>query len=319
MNMGIKEDPTTKMKILSCQELPLVTICLITYNHEKYIKQAVDSILDQQMDFQYELLIADDASTDHTQQILIENYSNIEGVRLILREKNSEGKNGYLTRREARGKYIYTCEGDDYWIGQDGLQTLVNWLEKHEEYAGVCGRRVTLSEKTGFMSITYDKKTNDKDICLDEFLNNEKIFDLCASLYRNFYHDGKYDYRHYLACKRVGDLTTVLYILLHGKVYQLDKIVGVYRTDRLSNAGAYNTTTSPRRMFEEHIELISNLPKLIVEKLDYSKKKGMYADWYIASLPTTYEFIRQFPYLLKRVGVKKTVNCLKKWIKDIKN
>ena len=100
---------------------PMVSICLITYNHEKYIKQAVDSILNQQVEFTYELLIADDASTDRTQQILLENYSDVEYVRLILRKKNSEGRNGYLTFQEAKGKYIYYCEGDDYWIDRKSV------------------------------------------------------------------------------------------------------------------------------------------------------------------------------------------------------
>ena len=162
---------------------PLVSICLITFNHEKYIKQAVDSILEQKMDFPYELLIADDASTDRTRQILQENYSHTKNVRLILRERNSDGKNAYLTFQEAKGKYIYACEGDDYWIGQDGLQVLLDWLISHEQYIGVCGRRITLSEKTGFMQKLYDRESDNKEICLDDFLNNRISYDGCAVLY----------------------------------------------------------------------------------------------------------------------------------------
>ena len=209
----------------------MVSICLITYNHEKYIKQAVDSILNQQVEFTYELLIADDASTDRTQQILLENYSDVEYVRLILRKKNSEGRNGYLTFQEAKGKYIYYCEGDDYWIGIDGLQTLTNYLEGHEEYIAVAGRRITLSEKTGLMTKNYDLNWNNKEITLGDFINNKGIFDFCALLFKNFYQDGKWDYRSYLVSRKVGDLTQVLYVLLHGNVFQMDKIVGVYRAD----------------------------------------------------------------------------------------
>lgn len=298
---------------------PLVSICLITYNHEKYIRQAVDSILNQNMNFSYELLIVDDASTDHTQQILKENYSEIENVKLILWEKNSEGTNGYLVLQEARGKYIYYCEGDDFWIGQDGLQTLVDWLEAHEEYVGVCGRRITLSERTGFMFTSYDKSRDNKGITLDDFLMNRATFDFCTLLYRNFYHDGRCDYRTYLASRRVGDLTSMIYVLLHGKVFQLDKIVGVYRADRIKSAASYNNTTTPRRMFEEHMELISNLPNLIYEKLDYSTKKSVYVGWYTSSFSSTYEYIQQIPYLWKKVGLRMTIEYLKKWILSICN
>ncbi len=301
------------------ETIPLVSICLITYNHEKYIQQAVDSILSQHMDFEYELLIADDASTDQTQHILKENYSNIDNVRLILREKNSEGKNGYLVRCiEAKGKYIYFCEGDDYWIGQDGLQTLVDWLEAHEDYVGVCGRRVTLSEKTGFMSIFYDKKTDNCEIQLDDFLSDKATFDCCALLFRNFYHDGKYDYRHYLASHRVGDLTMMMYILLHGNVFQMDKLVGVYRSDRIKGADSYNNTTTPRRTFEDHIGLIAYLPNLIHKKMDYSKLKKHYAMWYVSSFVSTYELLKQIPYIQGKVGIKIALSCVMERIKAIR-
>ncbi len=300
------------------EDSPLVSICLITYNHEKYIRQSVDSILSQQMNFSYELIIADDASTDGTQQILRENYGQNSKVRLILREKNTEGKNTYLALQEARGKYIYNCEGDDFWIGNDGLSTLVDWLESHEDYVGVCGRRLTQSEKTEALSVTYDKRTDNREISLYDFWENKATFDLCAILYRNFYHDGKWDYRYYVACPRVGDLTIVTYILLHGKIFQLDKVVGVYRTDRIRNAGAYNTITSPREKFEEHLALISNLPDLLSVKLNYSGKRRIYAEWYISSFASTYEFIRQIPYLVRRLGIRITFYYLKKWVDDIR-
>lgn len=297
---------------------PLVSICLITYNHEKYIQQAVDTILERHMDFSYELLIADDASTDQTQQILREKYKNVEYIRLILRKKNSEGKNIYLVFQQAKGKYIYYCEGDDYWIGRDGLQTLVDWLEKHEKYIGVCGRRVTLSEKTGLMSISYDKKTDNCEIQLNDFLNSKATFDCCALLFKNFYQDKKYDYRHYLACRRVGDLTLMTYVLLHGKVFQIDKLVGVYRSDRVKGAGSYNEITTPRRMFEDHIEIIEYLPNLIHEKLDYYKLVKRYAMWYVNSFVSTYELLKQIPYIQSKVGIRMTLGCIKDRIKAIR-
>lgn len=297
---------------------PMVSICLITYNHEKYIKQAVDSILNQQMDFTYEMLIADDASTDRTQQILLENYSDVENVRLILREKNSEGRNGYLTFQEANGKYIYYCEGDDYWIGTDGLQTLTDYLERHEEYIGVAGRRITLSEKTGLMTKTYDLNLNNKKITLDNYINNKWTFDFCALLFRNFYHDGKWDYRYYLASKKVGDLTQVLYVLLHGNVFQLDKIVGVYRADRIPSACAYNVMNTPKMIFEDHIDLILHLNGLIREKLDYSELKKLYTMWYADTFGSTYELLRQITYIQSKVGIKIALSCVMKRIKAIR-
>lgn len=307
-----------KEQNVSLQE-PLVSICLITYNHEKYIKQAVDSILAQHMDFPYEVLIADDASTDNTQKILTENYSDIEHVKLILWSKNNQGKNAYLAIQEAKGKYIYYCEGDDYWIGEDGLQTLVDWLEAHRDYIGVCGRRITLSEKTGIFNVSYDKRTSNQVIQLNDILENEIVFDMCATLHRNFYHDDMCDYRSYLACRTVGDLTNMLYILLHGNVFQLDKLVGVYRADRIKGASSYNSLSSPKKVFEDHMELISNLPNLIHVKLNYSKLKKRYGMWYANSCVSVYEMIKQIPYMKKKVGIRITLSCVKDRIKAIRS
>ena len=295
------------------KQIPLVSICIITYNHEKYIKQAVDSILNQRMYFTYEVLIADDASTDHTQQILKDNYSNIKNVRLILREHNV-GINGYMTYQEAKGKYIYLCEGDDYCLGEDSIQTLVDWLESHEEYAGVCGRRITLSERTGLMTIAYDKSQNNNKICLDDVLFGNAVIDMCAILYRNFYNDEKFDYRYYLASRKVSDITREIYVLLHGNVFQLNKIIGVYRTDRIRDACAFNVMNTPKMIFEEYIDLLTKLERLIGRKLETRGLKQRYASWYVNSLISTYEFVKQIPYINKKVGIRITTKFIKKWI-----
>jgi len=304
---------------LTMENKLLVSIVLITYNHEKYIREAVDSILNQRIDFTFELIISDDASIDHTQQILTECYGNNKNVKLILRKKNSDGQNSYLAFREARGKYIYVCEGDDYWCGTDGLQTLVDWLENHEEYAGVCGRRVCLSEKTDYMFLNYDRKLEDRDISLNDFLERKGSVDRCALLYKNFYYDEKYDYRSYLACKKVGDLTSVIYVLLHGKVHQLGKIVGVYRMDRIAGSSSYNISNTPKMIFEDHINLIAQLDHLLGIKLDYSKLKKMYVEWYVASIPSTYRFVKQIPYIYSKAGIKLTIYFIKKRMRNLKN
>ncbi|MBD5509235.1 MAG: glycosyltransferase family 2 protein [Lachnospiraceae bacterium] len=293
------------------KQTPLVSICVITYNHEKYIKQAVDSILSQKMSFTYEVLIADDASTDHTQQILRDNYSNIENVRLILREKNV-GINGYMTYQEARGKYIYLCEGDDYCVGEDSIQTLVEWLECHEDYAGVCGRRITLSERTGLMTISYNTSQNNTEICLNDVLSGKAVIDMCAILYRNFYSDGKYDYRYYLASRKVSDITREIYVLLHGNIFQLGKIIGVYRSDRIRSASSYNVTNTRKMIFEEYTGLLVKLEELIGMKLEYKEIKKRYTSWYDNSLPSMYEFLKQIPYIQKRVGIAVTMDFIKK-------
>ena len=98
----------------------LVSINCITYNHEKYIAQAIESFLMQITNFKYEILIHDDASTDNTVKIIKEyekKYPNV--IKTIFQKENqySKGKKVEIFGfKKSRGKYIAFCEGDDYWL-----------------------------------------------------------------------------------------------------------------------------------------------------------------------------------------------------------
>jgi len=118
---------------------PLVSICCITYNHEKYIRDAIEGFLMQKTDFPVEILIFDDASQDGTQEIIKEYASKNENIITFLQTENqwSKGKYGLIDWLfpSAKGKYIALCEGDDYWIDPYKLQKQVDFLEDNEDYA----------------------------------------------------------------------------------------------------------------------------------------------------------------------------------------
>ena len=109
----------------------LVSIGVVTYNQEKYIKQCIDSILAQKVNFKYELIIGEDCSPDNTRQILLEykeKYPDI--IKLILHDKNvGSGQNGNIVRATAVGKYYAGIEGDDFWIDENKLQKQFDFLE----------------------------------------------------------------------------------------------------------------------------------------------------------------------------------------------
>jgi glycosyltransferase involved in cell wall biosynthesis len=119
---------------------------MITYNHEKYIDQAVESVLRQFTSFDVEVIICDDYSTDNTlgklkkyadRIIIIKNNENLGPWRSL--EK---------TFSKASGKYIALLEGDDYWTDSDKLQHQVNFMENHAEYA-MCFTNYTCVDETG--------------------------------------------------------------------------------------------------------------------------------------------------------------------------
>jgi glycosyltransferase involved in cell wall biosynthesis len=127
----------------------MVSICCLAYNHEKFIRQALDSFLNQEVNFKYEVLIHDDASQDATQDIIREyQQAHPEVIFPLLQTENQRSKTGggmdpRYNYPRSRGKYIAVCEGDDFWTDMQKLQTQINFLEENQDYSGCfCEHRI---------------------------------------------------------------------------------------------------------------------------------------------------------------------------------
>lgn len=129
---------------------PLVSVCMITYNHAPYIRQAVESVLMQKTDFPVELVIGDDASTDGTSEILRELATvNSDVIRLTVNNTNLGMSRNFLdTLSRCKGKYIALLEGDDFWTVPDKLRRQAELLESNNAY-GCCSHRHHLQVETG--------------------------------------------------------------------------------------------------------------------------------------------------------------------------
>jgi glycosyltransferase involved in cell wall biosynthesis len=122
------------------QKNPLVSVCVLAYNQEEYIATALDSVLEQEVAFDYELIVGDDGSTDATRKILREYQQAYPSrIRLNLHEEHDDGipgrQNMVTNLRSARGKYVALLDGDDYWISDDKLQRQTEFLESHPDVA----------------------------------------------------------------------------------------------------------------------------------------------------------------------------------------
>lgn len=116
----------------------MVSVCMIAYNIERFIGEAIESVLMQKTNFPVQLVIGEDMSPDNTRQICID-YRNKypDRIKLILNEKNlGLTANSINTQNHCDGKYIAMCDGDDYWTDPNKLQIQVDFLEEHLEYAG---------------------------------------------------------------------------------------------------------------------------------------------------------------------------------------
>jgi glucosyltransferase len=117
----------------------LLSVCMPTYKHEKYIEKAIFGILEQNIDFCIELIIANDSSPDNTdtivRKIINENSSNNIIIKYFHHPVNiGMIENSQFILDQCIGKYIAICEGDDYWIDQNKLKEQVEFLEQNEEY-----------------------------------------------------------------------------------------------------------------------------------------------------------------------------------------
>src|SRR5574344_1129401 len=118
---------------------PLLSICCIAYNQEKFIRQTLDGFVMQKTNFKFEVLINDDCSTDGTADIIREYETNYPDLIKPLYHDRNQYSQGFPVNMNnvsrAKGKYIALCEGDDYWIDPQKLQVQVDFLESHPDFS----------------------------------------------------------------------------------------------------------------------------------------------------------------------------------------
>lgn len=124
----------------------VLSVLVVTYNQDKYLEKALESILNQKINFSIEVLIGNDCSTDSTKNIL-EKYRKV-GFLVLNRNRNlGATKNLVDLIRRAKGKYIALLEGDDFWIDKYKLQKQVDYLENHPECNSISHAHIKVNEK----------------------------------------------------------------------------------------------------------------------------------------------------------------------------
>lgn len=240
-----------------------VTVVMLSYNHEKYVVQALESVLRQKTNFDYEILIGDDCSTDATREILKE-YArkHKDRIHLILRKRNVGATNNIKDlMARAKGKYIAFLETDDYWCCDDKLQKQYDFMETHPEYSG-CGHQCNVVDENGEL---IPEKNNHDDRNYWYFSKN--IYDIhdfelakapgqLASLFcRNYWLHDKRDlqivsYAHYL----ISDKTIILLLLCEGDIYFMDEIMHCYRLIEKQDCGNWKSLARSKNLrYEEYV------------------------------------------------------------------
>lgn len=160
---------------------PLLSILCITYNHDKFIGEAIDSWLEQKIDFKIEIIIGDDCSTDNTVQEIKKYLKSNNYIKLIERGKNIGFMNNFIdTYKQCNGKYIAICEGDDYWSDKNKLQMQVDFLENNKDYVLTHTNVFTLNNENKLTQLKPD------NYCSKNNIYNKNEISTLTAVFRNF-------------------------------------------------------------------------------------------------------------------------------------
>ncbi len=256
-----------------------VSVALITYNHEKFIAESIDSVLKQEVDFDYEIVIGEDSSTDATRRIVTDyQKKHPEKIRSLLREKNlGMNRNFAETLQACSGEYIALLDGDDYWSSPHKLQKQVDFLENHPECV-MCFHDVTVLFEDGKQEAWRHLSSKSK-----EFFTVEDV------LKGNFIPTGSALFRTGLVQKfpewfyglRLGDWPLFFFLAQHGKIGFINELMGVYRIHAAAAWSAKSKilrTDAVGKTYEHFEEYVSGHSDLARNKNIMNILAGRYFD-----------------------------------------
>jgi glycosyltransferase involved in cell wall biosynthesis len=220
----------------------MVSICCLAYNQEAYIRDTLDGFLKQKTDFPFEILIHDDASTDHTADIIREYEAKYPDIVKPVYQKENQWYKGISISftynfSRAKGKYIALCEGDDFWTDPLKLQKQFDFMESHPDYALCCSDASKLIEESG---VAYTNKLSpvSRELTYRE-LNGDAHIITATAFFRKDCVFEYYKVRPQLKKNRrwmMGDLPLALYMATHSKVFYLSESLACYRIRKKSEA-----------------------------------------------------------------------------------
>lgn len=224
---------TTEIADGAVPKNPKVSVCIITYDHARFISQALEGALTQQVNFPYEIIVSDDHSTDGTTQIVLDyQQQHPDKIRVLLGRENlgkytGNGRLNFLrTLRACRGTYIALLEGDDYWTDCNKLQLQVEFMDAHPG-AALCHHLVTyLDDQTGKLLHDFPPPARRIERCSADLLAEGNFIQTCSVMLRRKLIPELSD--DFLRLK-LGDWPLFALVGQHGWIGYLDRNLATYR------------------------------------------------------------------------------------------
>ena len=244
--------PSLSLDELDCTEVsdpkklcknPLVSVSVITYNQERFLRQTLDSIIEQKTEFEYEILIGEDCSTDETRKIALDYQKIYPSVIRVFYSIKNVGVTTNLRRNliKARGKYYAICEGDDFWCNPEKLKSQVGFLEAHPDFGLIHGNANmvdvnSLLLKPAIQTRCYGDSELDQDDLAYDLLSGERSVITCTALVRKqVLNDAISSFPILFLTKlRLGDIQTWLGVSTQSKVHYFPQVFATYRYSTVS-------------------------------------------------------------------------------------
>ncbi len=252
--------------------MTLLSVCLITYNHVKYIEQAIEGVLMQKVNFSWEIVIADDCSVDGTREILLAyQKKHPELIKLILQEKNVGAYNNWMDLMHyPQSKYIACLDGDDYWTNPLKLQKQVDFLEANPDYA-ICGHDINVLKDGIITPSDLQSPTTETTYTITD-LAKGNLFHTSSVVFRKGLIP---QFPSWLHQSPVGDYVLHLLNAKMGKIKFLPEKMAIYRRH---DTGVWSSL-SELAHFERWVKVLELLltepfEEEVIEQLKIQKRKN---------------------------------------------
>ena len=243
---------------------PLLSILCITYNHDKFIGEAIDSWLEQKIDFKIEIVIGDDCSTDNTVLEIKKYLKSNNYIKLIERGKNIGFMNNFIdTYKQCNGKYIAICEGDDYWSDKNKLQMQVDFLENNKDYVLTHTNVFTLNNENKLTQLKPD------NYCSKNNIYNKNEISTLTAVFRNFNLDFSEKWSQFM----MADWPLWISLSEKGRFKYFGDKTGVW------NVGRFNKY---KMLMHNYIDACALIRKNVFEEVGYYDQEMPYQgheDW----------------------------------------
>ncbi len=230
---------------------PLISVFMLAYNHEKYISQAIQSILDQKTDIAFELVIGEDCSTDNTRAIILDFQQRYPQIIRVIENTTNVGmhENFLRTLFSCTGKYLCICEGDDYWEHPDKLNIQYQFMESHPEYVLVCGNHKRYIDNEKRFERGDAVSVSDHDISFEK-LSRFNCITTATIMFRNVLKRSDFgdDFYSIISC----DWYLYMKLLNHGKIRFINHVFAVYRI----NDGSINGRTNRLAIAKKEMDFL---------------------------------------------------------------